>query len=167
MTINRVTKDMKFPLVLQDATPAEVDYFWESIPAIQLSTKRNWWGNALQPRNAQIGSEYAETGPEGITIDREFLSRKEALAVRACAPLVSMGIANSVSATCTNPQADRVEAEIVPELVGNVPVLIVGGDYSVEFEAAPPTDLVWQDTIDSAEEYQDTVDSADEIQDVT
>lgn len=164
---NNVYRDMKFPMVLANATPSEVDYYWESIPAIQLATKRDWWGNALQPKTMLFGSEYAETGPDGITIDREFLARKEALAVRACRALVTMGIAKSVRAICTNPFADRIEAEIIPELTGNVPVAVVGGDYALQFQASPPADLIWQDTIDSSEEYQDTTDSTDEYQDVT
>lgn len=162
-----VTRDMKHPMELVDGSPVEVDYFWESVASIQLTTVRNWWGNVLQPKDKQVGSEFAEVGPEGVTIDREFLARKEALAVRACSPLVTMGIAKSVSAICINPQADRIECEVDPELTGNVPVSVVGGDYALEFEPAPEADEVWQDTVDSAEEYQDTIDSLDEIQDVT
>lgn len=163
--MSRITKDMKFPLSLTDATPDEADYFWESVPAIQLATKRGWWGNALQPKDVRVGSEYAETGPDGIIIDREFLARKEALAVRACNVLVKMSIAKSVSAECTNPQGDRIECVVDPDLTGIVPVRVVGGDYAREFEPAPPTELVWQDTIDSSIELQDTIDSTDEYQD--
>jgi phage gp46-like protein len=165
MKKNTVTTDMKFPLELDDASPVEVDYFWESIPAIQLSTPRGWWGNALQPKNMQFGSQYAEVGPEGITIDRAFLSRKEALAVRACAPLVAMGIAKSVAAECTNPIADKIECVVDPDLTGVVPDTIVGGDYSLRFAVSPPPALVWQDTVDTGQEYQDTIDSGDEYQD--
>lgn len=158
-------KDMKFPISLSDASPEEVDYFWESIPKIQLATPRGWWGNALMPKNMQFGAEYAEVGPEGITIDRAFLSRKEALAVRACQPLVEMKIAKSISAECSNPQADRIECIVDPELTGIVPQSVVGGDYAAEFEVTPPPPLVWQDTIDSGQEYQDTVDTGQEYQD--
>ena len=160
-----LTNDIKFPFALQNATPVGVDYYWESIPAIQLTTKRNWWGNALQPNNIPIGSVYAETGPDGITIDREFLARKEALAVQACDVLVKMKIADSVSATCTNPQADRIECEVVPKLSGAAPLaVVVVGDLR-EYERAPAPRLVWQDTIDSATRLQDTIDSGNDYQD--
>lgn len=162
-----VTKDMKHPMELVDGSPVEVDYFWESIASVQLTTSPSWWGNVLQPKTMKVGSEYVDVGPEAMTIDREFLARKEALAIRACGPLIEMGIAKSVSAVCINPEADRIECEVNPELTGVVPTTVVGGDYALEFEPAPEADLIWQDTVDSSEEYQDTVDSTSEIQDVS
>lgn len=87
-----------------------VQFWWQNVPAIQLETKKSWWGNSVS--DTKTGGDYYLASNEPIKADGQFLARKAALAVRDCNVLVKMGVTEKVDAVSRNPYGDRVETEI-------------------------------------------------------
>lgn len=117
------------PLQRVNGSLVRCDFEWENIPIVQLQTRRGWWGNLID--NSSVGSEYADRDGGPILADGRFLARRSALATAALTILKTERIAQKLEVVCTNPQVDRVEAEITILTDGESDdaVVLVVGDY--------------------------------------